>query len=437
MPIRIAIIGSGPSGFYTADALLKSEADVDIDIIDRLPTPFGLIRAGVAPDHQSTKRVSRSYERTAMDDRVHYIGNVEIGRDVSIQELRDLYDAVVVAIGMPGDPPLGVPGDNKIGVIGATKFVGWYNGHPDFADFKPDLNTRAIAVIGNGNVAIDVARVLVKTAAEMAETDLPSAIGAYIQNAPITDVYMFGRRGPVEAKFTNVELREMGQLENAASIVDPDCLPEEVTGEWSDRDRRLRERNLQTLREFPEIDAGSKAKRVHFAFYAQPVEILGDDKVTGIRMEKTSVVDGRAQGTGEFFEIECSLVIPAIGYALQPFEGLPVDEKTGCTANDNGRIAEGFYAVGWARRGPTGVIGTNKPDGKIAAEQILEDISEGTKPGHDALIALLDEKDIRWTDFDDWQAINEAEIANARPKAPREKFLTIKDMLTVVDKAWN
>ncbi len=434
MPIRIAVIGSGPSGFYTTDALIKSDADVEIDIIDRLPTPFGLIRAGVAPDHQSTKRVARAYERTALDEHVHYIGNVEVGRDVSIDQLRDLYDAVVVAIGMPGDPALGIPGDDKVGVVGATKFVGWYNGHPDFADFQPDLDTKAVAVIGNGNVAIDVARVLVKTKTEMTETDLPTKIGDYIQQAPITDVYMFGRRGPVEAKFTNVELREMGHLENASPIIDPDCLPDEVTGEWSDRDRRLRDRNLQTMRGFPDSVSDAKAKRVHFAFYAQPVEILGDDKVTGIRMEKTQVVDGRARGSGEFFEIECALVVPAIGYALQPFEGLPVNDKTGCTANDNGRIAEGFYAVGWAKRGPSGVIGTNKPDGKMAAEQILEDFSEGGKLGHDGLVALLGEKDIKSSDFDDWQTINEEETTNARPGAPREKFLTIKDMLAVVDK---
>ncbi|MBL4720082.1 MAG: FAD-dependent oxidoreductase [Alphaproteobacteria bacterium] len=435
MPIRIAVIGSGPSGFYTADALLKSDADVEIDIIDKLPTPFGLIRAGVAPDHQSTKRVARSYERTAQDDRVHYFGNVEIGGDVTIDELRDCYDAVVVAIGMPGDPPLSIPGGDKEGVIGATKFVGWYNGHPDFANFTPNLNTKNVAVIGNGNVAIDVARVLVKTTAEMAATDLPGPIGEQIQSAPITDVYMFGRRGPVEAKFTNVELREMGQLENAVAILDPDILPDEVTGDWSDRDKRLRERNLKTLREFPDIDPGDKNKKVHFVFYAQPVEILGGDTVTGIRLEKTTVVDGRARGSGEFFEIECGLVIPAIGYALQPFDGLPVDEKTGCVTNDDGRIDEGFYAVGWAKRGPTGVIGTNKPDGKIAAAQILEDISEGVKPGGEALKALLTKKNVRWSDFDDWQTINEAEISNARPDAPREKFLSMNDMLVVVGKA--
>jgi NADPH-dependent glutamate synthase beta subunit-like oxidoreductase len=435
VPIRIAIIGSGPSGFYTADALLKSDADVEIDFVDKLPTPFGLIRAGVAPDHQSTKRVARSYERTAQDDKVHLFGNVEVGRDVSIDEVRECYDAVVIAIGMPGDPPLSIPGGDKEGVIGATQFVGWYNGHPDFAEFKPDLNTRNVAVIGNGNVAIDVARVLVKTQAEMTETDLPGPIGEIIQNAPITDVYMFGRRGPVEAKFTNVELREMGQLENAVAIIDPDCLPDEVTGDWSDRDKRLRERNLKTMREFPEIDPEGKTKKVHFVFYAQPVEVLGDDKVTGIRMEKTAVEDGRARGTGEFFEIECGLVVPAIGYALQPFEGLPVDENTGCVANDEGRISKGIYAVGWAKRGPTGVIGSNKPDGKVAAAQIVADISSGSKPGRDAFIALLAKKGVSWSDFDDWQAINEAEIANARPAAPREKFLSLNDMLSVVGQA--
>jgi NADPH-dependent glutamate synthase beta subunit-like oxidoreductase len=317
MSISVVIVGSGPSGFYVAEALIKSEADVEIDIIDRLPTPYGLIRGGVAPDHQNTKRVTRAYERTALNEKVRYYGNVELGRDISFAEFRATYDAIVLTIGMPGDGKLGVPGEDKEGVIGSATFVGWYNGHPDFKDLNPGLDTKNVVVIGNGNVAIDVARVLVKTPEEMTKADLPRHVSAAIQDSPITDVYMAGRRGPVEAKFTNVELREMGHLENAAAVIDPADLPEEVTGEWSDRDRRLRERNLESLKGFSAASRDGKAKSVHFTFYAQPVEILGDEKVTGIRMEKTRVTDGRAKGTGEFFEIDCSLVIPAIGYVLQ------------------------------------------------------------------------------------------------------------------------
>ncbi len=432
MSISIVIVGSGPSGFYVAEALIKSEADVSIDIIDRLPTPYGLIRGGVAPDHQSTKRVTRAYERTALNEKVRYYGNVELGKDVSLDELRATYDAVVLTIGMPGDSKLGVPGEDKDGVIGSAAFVGWYNGHPDFRNLDPNLESEKVVVIGNGNVAIDVARVLVKTPAEMTEADLPRHVSDAIQASPINDVYMVGRRGPVEAKFTNVELREMGNLKNALAIVDPADLPDEVTGDWSDRDRRLRERNLESLRGFTSASRDGKQKSVHFTFYAQPVEVLGDEKVTGIRLEKTEVIDGRAKGTGEFFDIACRLVIPAIGYALEPLQDVPFDESTGTIRNDDGRVDDGVYVAGWAKRGPTGVIGTNKPDGKAAAEQILEDIPSGVKSGRGEFETLLKSRDVRWIDFEAWQRIDAAEVANAPPGSPREKFVTTEDMLNLL-----
>ncbi len=433
MSLSVVIVGSGPSGFYVAEALIKSEADVAIDIIDRLPTPYGLIRGGVAPDHQSTKRVARAYERTATNEAVNFYGNVELGRDVSLGELRELYDAVVLTFGMPGDGKLRVPGEDKKGVIGSAAFVGWYNGHPDFKNLDPCLNTTNVVVIGNGNVAIDVARVLVKTPEEMTEADLPRHVGSAIQASPVTDVYMVGRRGPVEAKFTNVELREMGHLTNAAAVVDPTDLPEKVTGDWSDRDRRLRERNLESLKGFNAGERDGKAKSVHFTFYAKPVEILGDDTVTGIRLEKTRVVDGRAEGTGEIFDIECGLVVPAIGYVLEPPQDIPFDEATGTVQNDDGRVDDGVYAAGWAKRGPTGVIGTNKPDGKNTAAQILEDLDEGSKPGRDRFEALLKDRKVRWVDFAVWKRIDDAEIANAPAGAPREKFVTMQEMLNFLD----
>lgn len=435
MPISVVIVGSGPSGFYVAEALIKSEADVAVDIVDRLPTPYGLIRGGVAPDHQSTKRVTRAYERTATNESVRFYGNVELGRDVSVAELREMYDAVVLTIGMPGDSKLGVPGENKNGVIGSAAFVGWYNGHPDFRDLDPHLETKNVVVIGNGNVAIDVARVLVKTPAEMTEADLPKHVGGAIQAAPVTNVYMVGRRGPVEAKFTNVELREMGHLTDAAAIIDPADLPDEVTGDWSDRDRRLRERNLESLRGFSIADRDGKEKSVHFTFYAKPVEILGGEAVTGIRLEKTRVVDGRAEGTGEFFEIPCGLVVPAIGYAMEPPQDIPFDEKIGTIRNDDGRVEEGVYVAGWAKRGPTGVIGTNKPDGQNAAALLLEDIPQGAKPGRNAFETLLRDRHVRRVDFADWKKIDNAEVANAPEGAPREKFVTAPEMLEFLDRA--
>ena len=433
MTIKVAVIGSGPSGFYTVDALLKGEKDVQIDIIDRLPTPFGLIRGGVAPDHQTTKKVARVYEKSALADGVAYYGNVEVGRDVSIEELKDMYDAIVLAVGAPRDRKLGIPGEDKIGVYGSADFVGWYNGHPDFTDLAPDLNTPTVVVIGNGNVAVDAARVLVKTEEEMTATDLADHAADAIQASPITDVYMVGRRGPIEAKFTNVELREMGKLDNCLPVIDADQLPETVEGDWSDRDLRLKERNLATMKEFPDVDPTGKAKRVHFTFYAKPAEILGGDKVEGIRMEATKVENGRSVGTGEFFNIACGLVIPAIGYFSDPFPGVPFDADNGIVVHNGGRVGDNIYAVGWIKRGPTGVIGSNKPDGDIAATQIFEDIAEGAKPGRDALDPLLRERDVRVVSYQDWQSIDAAEVSGAKPGAPRRKFVTIEAMVAALD----
>jgi ferredoxin--NADP+ reductase len=433
MTINVAVIGAGPSGFYTVDALLKGEKDVRIDIIERLPTPFGLIRGGVAPDHQTTKKVARVYEKTALRDGVGYYGNVEVGRDVTMAELREMYDAIVLAVGAPRDRKLGIPGEDKAGVYGSADFVGWYNGHPDFTDLQPDLGTGTVVVIGQGNVAVDVARVLVKTPAEMTDTDIADHAADAIAASPITDVYMVGRRGPIEAKFTNVELREMGKLDDCQPVIDPARLPDEVEGEWSDRDKRLKDRNLATMKEFPNVDPAGKSKRVHFTFYSKPIEILGGDKVEGIRMEHTRVEDGRSVGTGEFFEIDCGLVIPAIGYFSDPFPGVPFDVDNGIVVHDEGRVGDGVYAVGWIKRGPTGVIGTNKPDGDIAATQIFEDVADGTKPGREALEALLAERSVRCLTYQDWRTIDAAEVSAAKPGAPRRKFVTIDTMVGALD----
>ncbi len=434
MPLSIAIVGAGPSGFYAAEALVKSGLDCRVDVIESLPTPYGLIRFGVAPDHEKTKRVWRAFERTALNERVGYYGNVEVGRDLSLEDLRGLYDAVVVAVGAPLDRPLDIPGGDKAGVFGSAAFVGWYNGHPDFRDLEPDLDTPAVAVIGNGNVAIDLARVLVKTPAEMAASDLPDYAAETIHRAPIRDVYLFGRRGPVEAKWTNVELREMGRLADGLPLVDPAQLPAAVAGEMSDRDRRLREKNLATLGDFTKLEPEGRMKRVHFVFYAKPLEVLGGGRVEGLRLERTTVVEGRAVGTGETFEVPSGLVLASIGYRARALADLPFDQGRGIVVNREGRVEPGLYVVGWAKRGPTGVIGTNKPDGVTLARQIAEDLSAGLKPGRPALERLLRERAVRWVDFADWKAIEAAEIAAAPSGAPRRKLIRVNDMLAVLDK---
>ncbi len=432
MGISVAIVGSGPSGFYTADALVKSDDDCEVDIIERLPAPHGLIRYGVAPDHQKTKNVSRAFDKTGGDAAVRYWGNVEVGRDISLDRLRELYDAVVLAVGSPFDRKLGIPGEDKQGVFGSAEFVGWYNCHPDFRALNPDLNITGAAVIGVGNVAIDIARVLVKTREEMATSDIPDYALDPIQAAPIRDVYMFGRRGAMDAKFTNVELREMGHLTNCHPVVDPAQLPDSIGEMENSRDKRLKERNLASLREFTTLDPAGKAKRCHFAFLASPLEILGGERVEGLLMERNMVEDGRAVGTGETFEVECGLVAAAIGYQGEPIEGAPFDDWSGTVVNEDGRVADGLYAVGWIKRGPTGVIGTNKVDGRDAAKQIYDDIAESGKPGRGGLAAELKAGAVRSIDYAEWHRIQAVEEESAVKPSPRRKLVTVDEMLAVL-----
>jgi NADPH-dependent glutamate synthase beta subunit-like oxidoreductase len=434
MSMKVAIVGSGPAGFYTADALLAALGDdVEIALIDRLPCPYGLIRAGVAPDHQTTKRVSRAFEKTALDPRVAFFGNVEVGRDIAMAELAGLFDAVVLAIGAPHDRALGIPGEDKQGVYGSAAVVGWYNGHPDFCQLAPLLNTEAVVVIGNGNVAIDVARVLVKTRAEMASSDLPAYAADAIDRAPIRDVYLVGRRGPLEAKFTNVELREMGKLDDCAPVVDAADLPVSAETVTDGRDRRLKEKNLATLREFTAQAADGKRKRVHFVFHAQPLEIKGDNRVSAVTFERTKLVDGRIKGTGETFDLACGMVVAAIGYRSAPLETLAFDSRNGVFVSESGLIEPGVYAVGWAMRGPSGVIASNRPDGVAVAARIAAEIKPAGKPGREGLGSLLASRVVRVVDFAAWKRIEAAEIAAAIEPAPRCKLTTTEAMLDVLD----
>jgi len=432
MATSIAIIGAGPAGFYTAEALLDLIPDARIDIIERLPTPFGLIRAGVAPDHQTTKKVAKRFQETALRELVRYYGNLQVGRDITIEELRGIYDAVILAVGAPADRTLGIPGEDTKGVYGSTAFVGWYNGHPDYCSLEPGLDTATAVVVGNGNVALDIARVLVKSKQEMAVSDLPDNAADAIHHSPISDVYVLGRRGPAEAKFTNVELREMGRLEECAPLVEPPVLQPSSEG-LSDRDRRLSEKNLSTFGEFIQIAGEDKPKRVHFRFFTAPVEVVGDERVEGIRVETTRLENSRTVGTGETSVIACGIVIVAIGYRGLPFDGIPFDPARGLIPNDDGRIEKGLYAVGWAKRGPTGIIASNRPDGITCAEQIQADIIRGTRPGRVALDRILSERHVRVVSFDDWLEIDAAETESAVGPAPRRKFTTFAEMLEVID----
>ena len=431
MKRTVAIVGSGPGGMYAAQGLLDKDPDCLVDVIERLPSPYGLIRGGVAPDHQKTKRVARAYDRTMGNPRLRYLGNVEVGRDIGVAELLDAYDSVVLAYGAPHDNRLGIPGENLANVFGSNAFVGWYNGHPDFTDLDPDLDVDAVAVIGVGNVALDVARVLAKTPAEMSVTDLAPHAADAIHASRLTDIYMFGRRGPVEAAFTNVELREMGELEKALPVVDLGHFPETVSAPYmSDRDLRLRQRNVDTMRTFADVDPADKDKRVHFAFFSSPVELLGSNRVEAVRLERTVVDEnGKVSGTGEHFEVACQLAVTCIGSRAEPIDGLPFDERRGIVVNDGGRIAPRLYAVGWLKRGATGTIGTNKNDSLEVVDLVIDDWDGETRPGRKAADEMLKRRGTRVVTFPDWRVIEQIEIDAAPEGAPRRKFVSPEAML--------
>lgn len=428
---HVAIIGSGPAGYYTAEALQRTLGDaVRVDIIDRLPVPFGLIRSGVAPDHQSIKAVSRRYEAVALTEHVRFVGNVEIGRDVTIAELMTLYDAVVLATGAPHDRTLDIPGATLAGVVGSAAFVGWYNGHPDHAALHPQLDGAGAVIVGNGNVALDVARILAKAESEFAGSDIVAHALKALRTSRIRAIHLLGRRGPHQIAMTPKELGELGHLERASPRVDPADLPDIGDDALLEPGQR---KSVTHLRNFA-ANPVAKPITIEFDFFAMPVAIEGDGRVERVIVERTRLdADLRSTGTGEHYAIPASLVVSCIGYQTPPIDGVPYEHGRGRFANDAGLIAPGLYCVGWARRGPTGTIGTNKPDGQAIAEKLIGEVAEHSgKAGRAGLDALASARSIGIVTFRDWQTIDAAEIANARSDAPREKFVAVDAMLGAI-----
>ncbi|WP_265569806.1 FAD-dependent oxidoreductase [Sphingomicrobium nitratireducens] len=430
---HFAIVGSGPAGFYTAEALAKAYGDsARIDIIDKLPVPYGLIRFGVAPDHQSIKKVSGRYEKVAESENVRFVGNVAVGDAVSVEELRGLYDAVVMATGAPHDRKLGIPGEELAGVVGSAAFVGWYNGHPDFADLDPPLDAGHAVVIGAGNVALDVARILSKTRVEFEGSDIVGHALERLMGSSIETITILARRGPHQIAMTPKELGELGRLEEAAPDVDAADLPPAETDEALE-DRGLA-KSVGLLRQFA-AEPQEKRKTVVFDFFARPLRIEGDGKAERVVVEETRVEGGKCVGTGKTYDVPSGLVVSCIGYSSPHIPGVPYDHAKGRYENDEGRIDEGFFAVGWARRGPTGTIGTNRPDGYDVASQIEEAMavgSDGGKAGGEGLDSLLCERDVAATSFTDWRKIEAAEEAAARAGSPREKIVDPAEMLRIL-----
>ena len=425
---HFAIVGSGPAGFYTAEALEKAYGDgARVDILDRYPVPYGLIRFGVAPDHQSLKAVSKRYDKVAESAGVDFIGNVSVGRDVSVAELLDLYDAVILATGAPHDRKLGVPGEDLPGVVGSAEFVGWYNGHPDFADLDPPLSGSHAVVVGNGNVALDCARILAKTRHEFEGSDIVGHALDALDHSAVRTITVLGRRGPHQIAMTPKELGELGHLEAAVPVVEPADFPPVEADEPLEPGLR---KSVTLLRGFADL-AQDKPKHMVFDFFAKPLRVEGDGKVERVIVERTELDDkGSARGTGETYEVPASIVITAIGYSTSPIPDVPYEG--GKFVNERGRISDRLYAVGWARRGPSGTIGTNRPDGYEVAEQIAAAMPAGSgedRQGAAGLKRLLVGRGVMPTDYDDWRKIEETEVSRARPGSPREKFVRHEDWL--------
>ena len=445
-PLRVAIVGAGPAGFYAAAHLLASDTPVEVDMFDRLPTPFGLVRAGVAPDHPKIKTVTRVFEKTARKPGFRFLGGVELGRDVHRSELRERYHAVLYSIGAATDRRLGIPGEDLPGSEAATTFVGWYNGHPDHPDRQFDLDVGRAVVIGNGNVALDCARMLALGAGELRASDTAEHAIDVLANSAIREVVIAGRRGPAQAAFTNPELLELGELELADVLVDPaDVELDPASQAWLESDEAggTARRNVEILRGYAAREPAGKPRAIALRFQLSPVEIRGEGRVEEIVLERNRLEraeDGRivARPTGERETVACGLVLRSIGYLGVAIPEVPFDARRGIVPNVAGRVLDGEhhltgeYVAGWIRRGPSGVIGTNKKDGQEAAASLLEDAAAGlleTPPEAGDVVEVLAERGVEPVGWEGWRRIDEHELERGETAGrPRIKLARYEDL---------
>jgi ferredoxin--NADP+ reductase len=450
-PLRVAIVGAGPSGFYAAEHVLRDpEVHAQVDLFDRLPTPFGLVRGGVAPDHPKIKSVIRVYEKTAAREGFRFFGNVKVGHDVEVAELERLYHAIVFTVGCETDRSLGIPGEGLPGSHAATAFVGWYNAHPDYAGEEFDLSCERAVVIGNGNVAMDVARMLALTEDELRRTDTADHAIEALARSGVREIVVLGRRGPAQAAFTNPEIKELGELEDAEVVVDPaevELDPASRAYVESDEADKTTRVNVEILREFATREPAGRRKRIVLRFLRSPVEIEGEGRVERIVIGRNELVEEggtlRPCDSGEREELECGLVLRSVGYTGVPIEGVPFDERRGLILNEAGRVLDshaggrrlGHYTAGWIKRGPSGVIGTNKKCAQETVAHLLADAGEGRlldpeRPEPAAVEELLGERGVRFVSFEDWEAIDQAEVGRGEPHGrPRVKFVRVEEML--------
>ncbi len=418
-PVRVAIVGAGPSGLYAADALTQqTDVPVSVDILDRLPVPFGLVRYGVAPDHLSLRGVKNTLEQVLSHERVRFLGAVELGSTLTVEQLLRHYDAAILTYGASSDRHLGIPGEELPGSIAATDLVNWYCGHPDAVreQVEPALqDVRAAVVVGVGNVAVDVTRVLAKTGAELEHTEMPQHVLDLLEKTGITDVHVLGRRSAVHASWTTKELRELGALDDVDVVVDPAEVDLPVPTD------RLAARNLAVLQEFAARTPAGKGRRIHFHFCSRPVAITGAERVAAVEVERTEVDEtGAARGTGETWTLPAQLVVRSVGYRGLGLDGVPYDASRGVVPSEEGRVLadgaplSGLYVAGWIKRGPTGIVGTNKKDAAETVRSLLADVPGlpgAAEPEPAAVTALLDRSGQPYVELSGWQAIDAAELA--------------------------
>jgi ferredoxin--NADP+ reductase len=444
-PLRVAIIGSGPAGFYAVSALFSAQISVTVDLFERLPTPFGLVRAGVAPDHPKTKSILRVFDKLANREGFSFWGNVHVGRDVSLDELRAHYDAIIFATGVEIPLELGIPGEGLMGCHAADEFVGWYNGHPDYYDASFDFSSESAVVIGQGNVAADVVRMLLRPVDELRSTDISSRALDVLAESRVREVYLIGRRGPVQAKFTQQELEELGELTDCGVSLEPGALDLEPLSraELEEPKNFNAKRNMTVFKSFANMEPSLKSKRLNIRFLRTPCEILGVERVESIKLEKNRLEGQphnlKARGEGSFENIPCGLVFSAIGHKGVSIPKVPFDEKRHVIPNEAGRVlvdgvvAPGFYVVGWIKRGPSGLIGTNKADGIETVDNLIADLPSlrpCPSPDSAPLKQLLSERGVRVIGYDDWRRIDEVETAEGEARGKlREKRATIEGLL--------
>lgn len=452
-PLRVAIIGAGPAGFYAAESLLKkSDLSLTIDFFNRFPTPFGLVRDGVSPDHQSIKSVIRVFDKILADPRVRFFGNVNYGSDIHHDELKRFYDQIIYAYGAQADRRMGIPGEDLPNSYPATAFVGWYNGHPDYCTLPIDLSCERAVVVGNGNVAMDVARMLVLSPDVLMKTDIADHALERLRESKVREVVVLGRRGPAQAAFKNPEIKELGKLDGVDILVDPRDLELDPISTATIEQDRSAKINLDILRDYAARTEHSAPRRIIMRFLASPVEILGTDgHITAVKIEHNALVpDARgslqAQGTGEFETIEAGLVLRSIGYRSVPVEGVPFNFKNHTINNISGRVVQpetgeplpGEYVVGWAKRGPSGLIGNNKPDSAATVESMLADLETLPAISDDQrdpsqIEDFLREREVDYVTYKDWKILDQYEISCGAPHGrPRVKLTTVTEMLAVI-----